>query len=91
MTPSFDELDHDATLIRVRLASGECASTIANERHSRGLGNIALIYLFKRATGTSLSDLKAFGQWRGAEGVTDFDSFDGWAQKVFPHLTATQD
>jgi len=38
--------------------------------------------IFREATGASLRDLKAFGQWWGQDGVTDCAAFDAWAREV---------
>jgi hypothetical protein len=69
--------------VRSHLARGLRASVIANALHARGLGNIQLLIVFLEATGASLGELKAFGQWWGEEGVTDADGFDEWADEVF--------
>ena len=69
--------------VKAQLAMGASPSAIANELHAQGLGTIALIVVFHEATGASLGDLKSFGQWWGAKGVTDSAAFDDWAAKVF--------
>jgi hypothetical protein len=66
-----------------QLAKGTRASQIANALHAKGFGAIELLFIFRQATGASLGDLKAFGQWWSDAGVTDADQFDAWAAHVF--------
>jgi hypothetical protein len=73
--------------VRAHLARGERASAVATSLQAEGLGNIELLIIFGEATGASLGDLKAFGQWWGDHGVTDADAFDRWAEEVFPRAS----
>ena len=68
---------------RTGLEPGALAATLANQLHQRGLGAIQIMLVFRQATGASIPDLKAFGQWWGLEGVTDVAAFDSWAAQVF--------
>jgi hypothetical protein len=68
--------------VSAQLQTGTRASQIANALHAQGLGTIELIFVFREATGASLGDLKAFGQWWGHAGVRDADQFDAWAAQV---------
>ena len=73
----------EAEAVRTGLEQGALASTLANQLHQRGLGAIQIMLVFRQATGASIPDLKAFGQWWGLEGVTDVAAFDSWAAQVF--------
>jgi len=79
----FDVLDSEAEAVRSRLAGGQRPSVIANELHARGLGNISLIYVFRKATGAGIGELKGLGRWWGEAGVTDADAFDAEAGRIF--------
>ncbi len=70
--------------VKSHLAAGGRPSEIANVLRAKGLFDLQLILVFREATGASLADLKAFGQWWGPHGVTDEPAFDAWAAKVFP-------
>ena len=83
MGDMIEEWNAEAEAVRLRLAAGERPSAIADALHARGLGNIALIYIFRQATGAGISELKGFGQWWSPDGVTDADAFDDWARTVF--------
>ena len=74
--------------VRVQLRAGTPPSEIANSLHAQGLGTIQLLVIFLEATGASLVDLKAFGQWWGERGVTDPAAFDAWAAEVFAKQSA---
>jgi len=65
-----------------QLKTGTRASQIANDLHAKGLGTIQIVFIFRQATGASLGDLKAFGQWWSHGGVTDADQFDACASRV---------
>lgn len=78
-----DELRDEIGRVRTHLAQGGRASEIANSLHAQGIGVMRLLIVFREATGASLGDLKAFGQWWGEHGVTDIDAFDAWAAHVF--------
>lgn len=67
---------------RAHFAARRHASEIANLLHAQGLSAIQLIVVFREATGASIGDLKAFGQWWGRAGVTDEIAFDAWAADV---------
>src|SRR5689334_4493626 len=69
--------------VRSQLEKGLRASQIANSLHAKGLGPIELLFICREATGASIGDLKAFGQWWSDAGVTDADQFDAWAVHVF--------
>jgi len=68
--------------VKDELRTGGLPSAIANTLHRRGIGPLQLIVIFREATGASLRDLKAFGQWWGQDGVTDCAAFDAWAREV---------
>jgi hypothetical protein len=70
--------------VRAHLARGERASAVATSLQAEGIGNIELLMIFGEATGASLGDPKAFGQWWSDQGVTDAGAFDRWAEDVFP-------
>jgi hypothetical protein len=74
--------------VKVQLRGGTSPSKIANSLHAQGLGNIELLVIFLEATGASLGDLKAFGQWWGEQGVTDPAAFDAWAAEIFAKQAA---
>jgi hypothetical protein len=74
--------------VKGELRAGRLPSTIANELHAQGIGPLPLIAIFREATGASLGDLKAFGQWWGPNGVTDSQAFDAWAFEVLGKLRA---
>ena len=67
---------------KVQLRAGTVPSELANSLHAEGLGDIELLVVFLEATGASLGDLKAFGQWWSPEGVTNREAFDRWASAV---------
>ena len=69
--------------VRSQLEKGTPASQIANALHAKRLGTIEIIFIARQATGASLGDLKAFGQWWNYSGVTDANQFDAWAAQVF--------
>ena len=73
---------------KAHLASGGRPSEIASSLHAQGLGAIQLLVVFREATGASLGDLKAFGQWWGRHGVTDTAAFDSWAVDVLSRSPA---
>jgi len=87
MSDQTEELEYrfhlEIELVRGELEKGTRASKIANNLHAKGLGTIELLFIFRRATGASLGDLKAFGEWWGNSGVTDADKFDAWAAQAF--------
>ena len=68
--------------VKDELRAGRSPSAIANALHVRGIGALRLIVIFREATGASMGDLKAFGQWWGRGGVTDREAFDAWAREV---------
>jgi hypothetical protein len=68
--------------VKAELRAGRRPSAIANGLHAQGIGALHLILIFHEATGASLGDLKAFGQWWGPNGVTDSEAFDAWAFEV---------
>ena len=70
--------------VKSHLCAGGRPSAIANLLFVQGLSAIELIFVFREATGASIADLKAFGQWWGPQGVTDESEFDDWAARVFP-------
>src|SRR5262249_39497150 len=72
--------------VKAQLRAGLRPSAIANSFHAEGLGAIELVLIFREATGASLADIKAFGQWWGPQGVTDPEAFDGWAFEVLGKL-----
>ena len=69
--------------VKSQLDRGTRASQIASSLYAKGLSTIALVFIFREATGASLADLKAFGKWWSHAGVTDADQFDAWAAQVF--------
>lgn len=69
--------------VKEDLRAGRPPSEIANALYAQGLSNIELMIIFREATGASISELKAFGQWWSKLGVTDFPAFDSWAAEVF--------
>jgi hypothetical protein len=69
--------------VKSQLDRGTRASQIASSLYAKGLGTIALVFIFREATGASLADLKALGRWCSHAGVTDADQFDAWAAQVF--------
>ena len=68
--------------VKDELRAGQSPSAIANALHAQGIGPVHLVVIFREATGASLADLKAFGQWWGQGGVTDREAFDAWAREV---------
>jgi hypothetical protein len=70
------------------LEAGRTPSEIASVLHAEGVSAIQLLAIAREATGASLRDLKAFGQWWGRQGVTDAAAFDAWAAKIFPRAKA---
>jgi hypothetical protein len=68
--------------VGVELEAGRPPSEIANALHAEGLSAIEVLMVFREATGASLADLKAFGQWWDHRGVTDREAFDAWAKTV---------
>jgi hypothetical protein len=82
-TEAFDPFRSEIESVRSQLEKGTRASEIANALHAKGHGAIVLLLIFRQATGASLGDLKAFGQWWGRDGVTDADRFDAWAAHLF--------
>jgi hypothetical protein len=73
---------------RAFLATGRRPSEIANFFHAEGLSALEILVVFREATGASLADLKACGQWWGALGVTDEAAFDEWAAEVLSRSRA---
>jgi hypothetical protein len=69
--------------VKEDLRAGRQPSEIANALNAQGLSNIELMIIFREATGASIRDLKAFGQWWSGLGVTDSPAFDSWAAEVF--------
>lgn len=65
--------------VREALRKGERASVEANRLHAAGLGALHILAVFWEATGVGLGELKSFGQWWGAQGVTDPERFDAYA------------
>jgi hypothetical protein len=76
-------LREEINRVKTHLAAGGRPSEIANMLHLQGLSALQLVFVFREATGASLTDLKAFGQWWGRQGVTDSGAFDAWGAKVF--------
>ena len=72
--------------VKAQLAEGRPPSAIANELHARGFGAVQLLLIFIEATGASLRDAKAFGQWWGHQGVTDPKAFDDQARELLAKL-----
>lgn len=69
--------------VKEDLRAGRPPSEIANALHAQRLSNIELMIIFREATGASIGELKAFGQWWGKLGVSDCPAFDSWAAEVF--------
>ena len=76
-------LGHEIERVRLNLCAGWLPSEIANSLHAAGFSSIQLLVIFREATGASLKDIKALGQWWGRHGVTDPASFDSWAVEIF--------
>jgi len=70
-------------VVAARFALGGRPSDVANLLHTRGVGDIQMMVIFKQVVGAALGDLKAFGQWWGEDGVTDPSAFDAWAAVVW--------
>jgi hypothetical protein len=68
--------------VRGALGKGIRPSVEANRLHAAGLGNIRIMIVFIEATGIRLREAKLFGQWWGADGVTDADAFDAYAAEL---------
>lgn len=77
-TMTRSHVDH----VTKQLSLGVAPSELANHLHAQGLGCILITYIFKKATGARLMDLKQFGQWWSDHGVTDVDSFDAYAKTI---------
>jgi hypothetical protein len=73
---------------KAHLAAGGPPSEIANRLHVQGLGVIQLMVVFREATGASIGDLKAFGQWWGRHGVIDEAAFNTWGAEVLARSKA---
>lgn len=76
-------LGPEIEFIKEDLRSGRPPSEAANAPHAQGLSDIELMIIFREATGASIGNLKAFGQWWSRLGVTDPPAFDSWAAEVF--------
>jgi hypothetical protein len=75
-------------LVKEQLRARRPPSEIATFLHAQGLHELHLMIIFHEATGASLKDLKALGQWWGQRGVTDPQAFDAYAMEVFQKLGA---
>lgn len=73
----------DVARTRARLQEGTPPSEIANALLFQGLSSFEILIVFKEATGASIRDLKALGQWWSDSGVTDVHAFDRWAREAF--------
>ena len=73
----------DIARTKARLQENTSPSEIANALLLKGLSSFEIFIVFKEATGASIRDLKAFGQWWSDSGVTDIHAFDCWAREAF--------
>jgi hypothetical protein len=80
---TLERLYGDIASTKAHLQGATPPSGIANALLRQGLSSIEIFIVFKEATGASIRDLKAFGQWWSDSGVTDIHAFDCWAKEAF--------
>ncbi len=67
--------------LKEQLAAGRTPSDLVMELRGRGLSPVLMIWLARQATGTTMGNMKALGEWWGPDGITDAAAFNRWFEK----------